>query len=1251
MEPFAVTATDLVQWAMRRDAQGELPRLIRRLVIATTPSLTRVDFAADEGVQLGGWDGVVESAGNGQYVPSGLSGWELGTNRDVKRKADGDYEKRVADPLGLDPADTTFVFLTPRRWPTKTVWARSKLAEGHFRDVRAYDADDLEQWLDRAPWVRAWVSVDLLGRPSTGIRAPELAWRDWAEATDPPTSAALTIGGRETEEREIVKWLRAPTGVLPVTGESSEDALAFVLAVLQRLPDPERDALLTRCVVVDTQDAWEWLAAAETPLILISAFPANERVPRALRSGHQVILPLDAAHEDTAGVVLPRPSREAAERALVEMGFPVDRARKHATLARRSPLALRRQLAPAGLRRVPAWAAPPAARLVLAAVLAGAWSDRSEGDREILSLLSGVSYEELAEQLTHGAHQPDPPARRIGDTWLVTAKEDAWRLLAKYLSGTDLDRFRVAAVRVLTGTDPALDLPDEVRPIAGLLNVRRSYSEFLSEGIGDTLALMGALGESTGLADRTRADDKATVAVREILGRANADPRIWITIERVLPRLAEAAPRVYLEAVAAGLQGEDPPLLRLFRETPGLISEVSYQAGLLWSLEVLAWAPEHLGEAALALARLARLDPGGRTMNRPANSLRDIFRFWYPQTTANAAFRRGVLERIAAAEPAVAWDLLIGLLPEMHGSASHTARPRRRDWMAGEPGGVTFSELGAAADWTVERLMALAGSDPSRWAKLVAHLGNVPPGSFDRITHHLAAVRPASFGASGREQVWTALRALIARHRQSSDAKWAMPAERLARLDTLYRRFTPTDVVTRCAFLFGNRPELVRPPSDPRKRKDRLAAERGSCAKRVYAKHGLDGIRRLLADAEQPHTLGWTLGTLGLLDEGDEDALLRETLRPAGEVAFMRAYVGVRFHQAGQKWLEAKLGSVAETDSERARLLTSLPFSTATWVQAEGLGPGTEEAYWAETPVYGSEGADAVMRAARSLVRFGRPVAAAELLALEQDSELDAPLVAEVLESVIEAPEVDNLANQGWDLSELVARLEEAGFDPVRLARIEWQLLPVLRNYGERPPRALHQALAEHPEFFADVVSMAYKAENAEPEQGPETEVLRAHRANELLQSWTDVPGRMEDGTLDAEALRAWVIHAREAVRATGRTVGDRLIGGVLRYAPAGADGAWPAEPVRDLIEELASEDLEGGLVLEILDSRGITWRGMTDGGEQERSLAARYRGWAETLQGRWFRTAALLRSVAETYDRDAGHHDVDAELNEDYWE
>jgi hypothetical protein len=107
-----VDGTDLTSWASRRDAQGLLPQILRRLVHATVDRVRQIGFPAGEGVQLGGWDGIVFAEEGNAFVPDGTSAWEMSTEQNIKRKADHDYKARCENPRGLDPAESTFVFVT-----------------------------------------------------------------------------------------------------------------------------------------------------------------------------------------------------------------------------------------------------------------------------------------------------------------------------------------------------------------------------------------------------------------------------------------------------------------------------------------------------------------------------------------------------------------------------------------------------------------------------------------------------------------------------------------------------------------------------------------------------------------------------------------------------------------------------------------------------------------------------------------------------------------------------------------------------------------------------------------------------------------------------------------------------------------------------------------------------------------------------------------------------------------------------------
>ena len=101
-------------------------------------------------------------------------------------------------------------------------------------------------------------------------------------------------------------------------------------------------------------------------------------------------------------------------------------------------------------------------------------------------------------------------------------------------------------------------------------------------------------------------------------------------------------------------------------------------------------------------------------------------------------------------------------------------------------------------------------------------------------------------------------------------------------------------------------------------------------------------------------------------------------------------------------------------------------------------------------------------------------------------------------------------------------------------------------------------------------------------------------------------------------------------------------LGKLFSNAPAGEDGVWPNEAVRDVMEDLRSEDISSGAHTGLYNARGVHWRG--EGGGQERELADKYRAWADALQFTHpFVSSSLLMSMVNTYEREAKQHDTEA--------
>ncbi len=872
-----------------------------------------------------------------------------------------------------------------------------------WKDVRAYDADTLEQWLDETPAVHARISA-MLGRDPDGAGDVERAWAGWAARTAPPLPAGLVTAGREEQVGQILAWLHAEPSAIGVEGESGEEAFAFIAACLLSLPEQERTALLSRALVVRTAAAWDEVlarAGADSGLVLIPAFSHPVTV-EATDAGHRVAVPVDRNAVHPGEVIrLPRLRREPAREALLAAGVPEQKAGDLARLARRSLLMLRRRLAVSG-SALPLWAQPAYGGELVPVVLAGAWREGHDADEQILSKLAGGPYAEISSLCTRWAAEDDMPVRREGPVWFCVSKQDAWGLLARLATAGDLSRFGEIAVEVLGAVDPALALEPDRRWAAGAFGITPPWSAQLRSSIAETIALLATQSGGDELPAGGTGQDIADAIVGEILASANADRsgQLWSSLSDVLPTLAEASPDRFLDAVDTGL--DSGGLSAVFDpETEDTPFGSPTHTGLLWSLEALAWTPQHLGSAALALARLAQLDPGGRWANRPDRSLNQIFLPWRPQTTATPDERLAVIEMLRRrAAPDVAWPFLAGLLPTPHSISESSYQPRWREWhLDYQPPQMGVAEWLRHAEVITARLLEDAGLAGTHWADLIARLPYLPEAQHDLILDRLRTLDPAAFEETDRVAAAGALRTLVRDHRRFADAPWALPAERVDRIEEQLRRFQGTDTAQDLAWLFANYVELPDPGSrDVAAEQQAIAQLQEHAVGDLLAGGGIGAIWELAARCEAPRFLGFTAGRVTAdLDESviaeldSEDEARREAAM---------GWTAGRFEAAGWSWAAAHLDNADAWPAPRAAAyLRSLPPTARVFDWADRLGSDVRERYWEKAPVFLIQDNADQERAARTLVELSHATNALGLLtiAIQHGNQADPDLVAEAL--------------------------------------------------------------------------------------------------------------------------------------------------------------------------------------------------------------------------------------------------------------
>ena len=579
---------------------------------------------------------------------------------------------------------------------------------------------------------------------------------------------------------------------------------------------------------------------------------------------------------------------------------------------------------------------------------------------------------------------------------------------------------------------------------------------------------------------------------------------------------------------------------------------------------------------------------------------------------------------------------------------------------------VTVAEWLSFTGAVVDRLIQDAGDAPARWQDLLDGLPALQPEYRDRLRRELERrITTNDLAAEGRTELWEALRAMVAKYRTYSEADSAWPPAEVDDLEAVTRALQPADdPVARHGWLFTNQmPDL----GDASERGDytayaeHLAAERAEAVAEAE-QAGLDIVRALAAVAAEPGDVGVALAAA----TGDK---YRETLLglissdSQGDAGLAWGWFVRRFQVNGWPWIEAVL-TADLTPEQKARILLATRDYPKCWEKADELGPDVAAAFWRRFNPHGlGPGFPHVQMAADRLRQVGRVTAALRLAVIYTPRPGDdhVGLLIAVLQDFLSRHETDPEARivRQYDFQlafqhlNVHARLERC----TEVAQLEWAFLPVL---GFDPKvDALEKALATEPDFFSEVLNAVYRpgavgndddsdgelAEPGPPQPPTPEEAQLATTGYRLLRSFHRLPGVQPDNTVNEDALRHWVTHVLDASGESGRRdIAEQEVGRVLAYSPEDPDGAWPCEPVRNLLEELQSPQVELGLQTEVFNRRGVTTRGLEEGGGQEIQLAEKYRAEAAKFADAWPQTAAVLRSLAGVFDADARQEEGDAE-------
>lgn len=1246
-----VNALLIRRWAEATVSRSMLPHVIRRLVWATLErqAIRKIDFPAYESVQRPGFDGEVSCDKGNAWVPDGESVWELSVESNVRGKANSDYANRTqSTPADVRQA-STYVSLTARHWRDKKEWAEEKRKLGEWKDVRALDTDDIEQWTETAPCgFIVWFGRQLGTRPS-GVDDLAERWETISRFASCPLVPKVYLAGRDQSLKRVEEWLGGEAAQLRIASRSPAEVVDFFCAAVAAMQEGDRERVESRTAIIRSAEAWTVLRDAGTPAVLVvepSISLPVEELTRAVRNGHHVLVPAEPAFPCTdQSAELERASEFELQQALEESGYAPVKAEQFARSAGGSLAILKHRLAPS-LVEPPDWSQRISSEVLTACLLLGGWSDNS-ADHDAFSQIAGPPFAECEAQLQLMAGSREPLLLHAAGKWRLISKDHAWSLFQDRVTSTALRTFEKLAVDILADDDPRYQLPESQRFYANISGHVPKYSETIKRHVAETLAFLGAFGSRLHAAASTDITSTVDRVVSSVLSPTSTWHR-WASIGSRLPLLAEASPRSFLNAVRADVNKQESELVALLHEEEGSFFGRCNHAGLLWAFETLAWPKSLVPDVTQLLLKLASRDvPEGKWSNRPSSTLCEILSYWLPQTTATVEERIQTLDLLIQTDRDAAWHVLVNLLPSPTGGISHpTHRPYWRSWANEWEKGATIRESVTFIGATAERVIQQAGADTERWRQIFENLGRIPQAAHDQLLTALDSFCGTDIPDAHRRTLSEELSKQINRHRHFANSHWALPMETVDRLDRFLDRLMPRDPVLRHAWLFADWPDrFFERGGKLSDNEAALANARNEALQEILDQQGFARVEALLVQAESPNVVGFALAK----STGD---LYLSNVIPAclegtpDELQFAAGFIWARYYPDAWRWVDTCLVR-CESATSRANFLRSLRFSRPVWERAQTAGDEADRIYWSTCRPFNPDlESQDVGAAVQRLIKHERPADTLDLLgmALHQKRVLSPDTLLGPLESLLALPAEKSQEQfrrlDGHDVQSVIEELQRrSDVDQDRLIRIEWHFIRLLDSHSGHSPRTLERYLSSSPGLFNEVLNCCYRSRKPEAqveENSTEHQGYMAEHAYRLLHDWSRLPGTQEDGSVNEDELREWCKEARRIAEETGRTeICDSHIGQLFaRCAAEDSDGKWPCTAVRRVAGEIASDSLSSGFYCGIKNLRGAGFRARSS--SQERTLAEEFRAKANRIRFDSPFVADVLDSVARSYDREA---------------
>ena len=1241
-----LSATNIDNWTDKepRRAQETLPLLVWKLITATYPHIIDSHFPYDKAVQFSGYDGglTLEVEDTSSFCPGGKSVWEMGTDKDILSKFHGDYEKRTKTPNGINSSETTFCFVTSRIWNSRTGIVEAtaeKCNEGIWKSVKILDANSLTQWLDLCPSVSIWFA-DIIGKPYHDAYDIKTYWERIIQGTSPQLNAEYFLLNRKPVASQLLCFVNNQAKQVILVAPSSQEALLTLTAELNQTDDQKLSNLAEKCIILETPDALHTIDNTCEGVILIPTFYLD---PSAVNSFKNILVlpvnqfdPYDLSNKSGSRISISPRSRHDFCAAIEKLGYDANQAYRLGADLRCNFPALLRKISINPLSHIPQWSQEPGTSLLIPALLVGKWEKKYSGDREILSKLAEMPYENYISPITAQIRSKNFPIFGLDKSYACISILEMWNILFPHLTEKHLDTFEECFNQVFSESNPKYTLSEDKWFMSRVLGKDSAYSHSLKEGMITTLIMLMEQDKAEEL--HTFSPDISSRCRRMVQNVLSSVSTLnhWRSISSYLPLLTEAAPNVVLACFQKAIQDDESEFWGLFTNPNDFLTTETFYPYILSALEIAMWDGASASLSLRILLSIAEKRRSYRLANTPLNTLYAVFCLWHPQGIFTLQQRKELIVFILQQHHQVGVQLVNKLLNTGSQSSFGIQFPAWRSVEYAEPN-VTRREFEDMLAFTAKTYLTFIQPCFNDWSVVLERLPVF--GSVESIVK-LYRDKPITC-ADDVVQFCKKLCFYISDGRKfgrGTSGSWDI-------LEQLYHEILP-DIPKSYTHYFSHHFYGFNPTPyqennyDPFQDDSAIFSFRCEKIKVLVAQHGVQSVLDILPDIESKSHYAEVLVTVVLHNEFGWD-FIRQVKERDPETAC--SIIRHLFYKLGLSAITSHADELAPADLGWILSCCKPSLELLDFIESR-KDLVCSQKYWECMQPWSVSCSDMIVvkRVITGCLQFHRPYSLINWLAYGPWGEADS-IISILGNSLLLYPNTEpnglTLQSVGTEsILQLFKKLYSSeNVDPTEVISLELGYIYLFDSDFE--PKFLVDKVLSAPDFYIELLTTAASSDSGESHSNHKNQAL-AHQAKTVLTLIQRLPGYNPIGKVvnDTE-FEAWV----NAVCTKANTLqysnsNDRVLGHIFSFSPMGTDGVWPAECVRKRFERPHSTALENEFISGLYNQRGVH---TATYGKAEDDLASQYFAYAEKLQLLYPNTAEIIRRIGETYRGEANRERV----------